>query len=88
MINIKKERRHRKAVELICQKLEITDAELDLFIGKKQGAVNAAPEYEVNVKGTLLLIKKCTKAEELEQFKSDERKTVIAAVDKRLQELG
>jgi len=86
MINIKKERRHRKAVELICKKLEITNEELDAFIEDKQEAVNPVPVIPTAGK-VIEEIQLCTTIESLEKFKDDERKTVVKAYNKKLKEL-
>jgi hypothetical protein len=86
MISLKKERRHRKAVELICEKLQITDAELDAFISKdKTQEVTNPPE--LTAKEVAELIVNCKTVEDLKKYETDKRQVVKAAYSKKLKEL-
>ena len=88
MINIKKARRQRRAVELLCELLEVDDQKLDAFIQKnKPSPKKAEEEVFFNVKDTVAKIEACESIEALEEFASDERKTVIIALAKRAEEL-
>jgi len=83
MLNIKNERRHRKAVELICEKLQITDAELNAFINKdKVREVEKSPE--LTAKQVAELIAKCETIEDLKKYEADSRQLVKVAYNKKL----
>jgi hypothetical protein len=86
MLHIKNERRHRKVVELICEKLQITDTELNAFIAKdKVQEVEKSPE--LTAKEVAELIVKCETIEDLKKYESDTRQVVKAAYSKKLKEL-
>lgn len=88
MINLKNTRRRRRAVELICELLEVDDKKLDAFIQKnKPSPKKADEEVFFNVKDTVVKIESCDSIEALGEFASDERKTVITAYEKRAEEL-
>ena len=86
MLKIRNERRHRKAVELIREKLQITDNELNAFIqGNKIPGVEKSPVQ--TAKEVAELIAECTTIEGLNSYKGDSRQVVKAAFNKKLKEL-
>ena len=88
MINLKNTRRRIRAIALICEILEVDDQKLDAFIQKnKPSPKKVEEEVFFNVKDTVAKIEACESIEALEEFASDERKTVITALAKRAEEL-
>ena len=87
-MDIKKTRRQRKALELICQKLDITDEELNKFIGESKPKAKEAIESKPKAKEAIELIEACMTLEELDKFDGDSRASVIKAYVSKKKELS
>lgn len=89
MANVRGTRRLRLAVELICDKLEITNADIDAYMveKRKESAPKKVEVKVLNVPDTAKLIQAVTSLEGLEEFESDDRKGVMNAVAAKKLEL-
>ncbi len=87
MINLKKVRRQRKALELICNKLDITDKVLNDFIDQSKPKVEK-PAPKPNAKEIIKLIESCNTMDELNEFEGDSRASVIKAYISKKDELN